>query len=252
MSRVVPAAVVAVAALGVAYVWVQHWRSRDRGAVQRGLEVAQARGCFTCHGPGGLRGMANPGHVDEEVPALAGGLVDQYARDEAELREWILDGLPRRFKDDPARMAQRREAVVRMPAFRTLLSAGELSDLVAYVTAVSDLHRPDDPKAEQGRRLAAQYGCFNCHGPQGRGAPPNPGSLKGYIPPWDGPDFADLVRDDAELREWILDGQPRRLAGSAAARYLRERQPVKMPAYRGHLGDGELDLLVAYVRWLRR
>ena len=44
MSRVVPAAVVAVAALGVAYVWVQHGRSRDRGAVQRGLEVAQARG----------------------------------------------------------------------------------------------------------------------------------------------------------------------------------------------------------------
>lgn len=251
MSRVWPAVAVALAVLGLVHGAVRHWRDAGRGAVQRGFEVAQTRGCFTCHGPGGLRGMANPGHGDEEVPALAGGLVDLYARDRAELREWIEDGLPRRFRDDPARMAQRRAAVIRMPAFGKLLSASELSDLLAYVAAVADLERPDDARAEQGRLLARQYGCFNCHGPQGRGAPANPGSRKGYIPPWDGPDFLDLVRDDVELREWILDGQPRRLGESVAARHFRERQPVKMPAYRQHIPGPEVDLLVVYIRWVR-
>ena len=41
--------------------------------------------------------------------------------------------------------------------------------------------------------------CTGCHGPQGRGSPPNPGSLKGYIPSWDGADYPDLVEPSMDL-----------------------------------------------------
>jgi mono/diheme cytochrome c family protein len=120
------------------------------------------------------------------------------------------------------------------------------------VKAVSDFEKPEDAKAEAGRQVALQYGCFNCHGPQGRGALDNPGSLKGYVPGWDGPDYADLVRSEDEAREWILDGRPQRLRDSRLARFFMDRQKVPMPAYREHLTDAEVGALLAYIRWLRQ
>ena len=46
----------------------------------------------------------------------------------------------------------------------------------------------------------------------GAGGVPNPGSFKGYVPGFWGADFDELVRDDAELREWIETGRVRRIA----------------------------------------
>ena len=80
---------------------------------------------------------------------------------------------------------------------------------------------------------------------------PNPGSFKGVIPSWEGDDFLELVRDDEELRGWILDGGIPRLIDHPIARRFIARQVVSMPAYRGVLEDGELEALVAYIRWLR-
>jgi mono/diheme cytochrome c family protein len=228
------------------------WRVRNLGRVQRGWIVAAEKGCFTCHGPGGIRGMANPGHAEEEVPPWSGGLVTMYVQSEQDLREWILDGLPQRIKKDPQQMKLREKAVVDMPAWRGLLSDRELDDLVAYVKAVSDFDVPQDEKADEGRKIADRMGCFNCHGPQGRGAAPNALAFKGYIPPWDGADFVELARDEAEIREWILDGAAKRIANSAAGRFFLERQPIKMPAYRGYLTDAEVDRLLDYIRWLRQ
>jgi mono/diheme cytochrome c family protein len=247
-------AVVGASALigGLVYGGREAWRGRSLGRVQRGWEVAAAKGCFTCHGPGGVRGMANPGHADEEVPPWSGGLVTMYVQSEPELREWILDGLPQRIRNDPQLMKQREKAVIEMPAWRGLISESELTDLVAYVKAASDFETPQDEKADEGRKVAERMGCFNCHGPQGRGAAPNALAFKGYIPPWDGPDFVELARDDAEAREWILDGASKRVAGSATGRFFLERQPIKMPAYRGHLTDAEVDRLLDYIRWLRQ
>ncbi len=247
------AVVGALALLGGIVFGARHlWQGRTLGRVQRGWEVAARKGCFTCHGPGGIRGMANPGHAEEEVPPWSGGLVTMYVQNEAELREWIRDGLPQRIKNDPQQMKMREKAVVEMPAWRHLLSERELEDLVAYVKAASDFETPKDEKADEGRKVAERMGCFNCHGPQGRGAAPNALAFKGYIPPWDGPDVLELARDDAEIREWILDGKSKRVAGSAAGRFFLERQPIKMPAYRGHLSDAEVDRLLDYIRWLRQ
>jgi mono/diheme cytochrome c family protein len=247
--RVILAAALAVlAAAGLLY-W--HWRTRNIGAVQRGYEIAQEKGCFTCHGPGGLRGMANPGYGLDEVPALAGGLVTMYVEDEAEIREWILDGLPRRIRDDPAQMKLRENALISMPAWRDFLSARETDDLVAFVKAVSDLEAPPEGPATQGKEVADRLGCFNCHGPQGRGSPPNLRAFKGYIPAWDGADFTELARNDDEVREWILDGRPKRLENHPVARFFLGRQPIQMPGYRGHITDAEVEQLLAYIRWAR-
>lgn len=235
-------------ALG-AYHW---WRTKNVSAVQRGFEVAARHGCFNCHGPAGTRGMPNPGYGLDDVPAFTGGLMTMYAKNEAEIREWIQDGMAKSVRDDPKQRALRQKAIIAMPAWRGVIGGGDLDDLVAFVKAASDFEKPQEEPAEEGRRLAAKLGCFNCHGPQGRGCAPNPGSFMGYVPSWDGADFPELAENDAEVREWILDGVTRRFRDNSVARYFLERQQVKMPAYRGHLGDSDVDRLVDYVHWLRK
>ena len=64
--------------------------------------------------------------------------------------------------------------------------------------------------------------------------------------------LADLARDEGEIREWILYGRPRRLQEQRAARFLLDRQPIKMPAYQGHVTEAELGELLAYIRWVRQ
>jgi mono/diheme cytochrome c family protein len=168
------------------------------------------------------------------------------------LREWILDGMPRRVRQD----AELREALeataIRMPAWRGRLSEAQVDDLIAYLRALASADLPDDPAIWAGHAVAERLGCFRCHGPGGRGASRNPGSLKGYIPPWDGRDFADLVEDEAELREWILDGRPQRLQANPLARFFLDGQAIRMPGFRGQIKEEELRGLEAYIGWLRR
>ena len=251
MRRLPSLLVVAAVGCLVAATAVSSWRDRSVGAVQRGARVAEAQGCYTCHGPGGQHGAPDPGRAFEEVPVWT-GLVAMYVEQESELREWVLDGLPKRVRDDPAEMKERATATLRMPAWRGRLSARETDDLVAYLKAVEDLEKPPDGPPRDGRDAADRYGCFRCHGPQGRGSLPNPGSLKGYIPGWDGPDFPELAKDDAEIREWVLSGKVARLEANPAARFFLGRAMVKMPSYRGHIEPAELDRLVDYVHWLRQ
>jgi mono/diheme cytochrome c family protein len=245
-------ALVVLLVLGVAaYAAFHHWRTKNISSVQRGWLVAHERGCFSCHGPGGIRGMANPGHGYEEVPTLSGGLITMYAESEAEIREWILDGMPQRLRRDPEQMKLREKAIIEMPAWRGMIGGRDLEDLVAFVKAASDFEKPQDEGAREGMKVAESYGCFNCHGPQGRGTMPNARAFKGYIPSWDGADFPELAANEQEIREWILDGATKRFLANPLARFFLERQPIKMPAYRGHIGDAEVDRLVDYIRWVR-
>jgi hypothetical protein len=125
----------------------------------------------------------------------------------------------------------------------------QLADLVAYYRAVADFgEMPEEGRA--GYRAARELGCFGCHGPGGLIGASNPRSLKGYIPPWRGRDYRELVRDEAELKAWILDGAIPRLESNRAARYFTTRQVVKMPAYRGVVTDSTLVDVMGYVRWV--
>jgi mono/diheme cytochrome c family protein len=228
--------VVSVTAI-TAVLW---WRSANVGAVQRGADLALAKGCLGCH--------AGPG----ESPSLPRTFTDLDDVERETLRDWILDGMPRRVRQDPELREALEAAAIRMPAWRGRLSEAQVDDLIAYLRALASADLPDDPAIRTGYAVAERLGCFRCHGPGGRGASRNPGSFKGYIPPWDGRDFAELVVDEAELREWILDGRPKRLQANPLARFFLDRQLIRMPAFRGQVKEEELRALEAYIGWLRR
>jgi mono/diheme cytochrome c family protein len=245
MRRLLPLLVglLALAGTGV----VAWWRSHDVGPVQLGARLAAERGCLSCHGAAGR--LADPDGTlgVGSVPSFDHDDVTSYAQSEAEIREWIRDGKPRRLRegrgDEPA-------PVLAMPAWRDRLSAREVDQLVAWIKAVSDFE-PVPEAVSGGRDAAARLGCFACHGASGRFDTPNPGSLKGHIPSWTGKDFLELARDDAEIREWIRDGSPRRLRENPVAAYFLRRQAIRMPAYGGRASEEDVARILAYIRWLR-
>lgn len=225
----------------------------------RGALSAEKLGCFACHGPRGTGGIPNPGSKEKDVPAWDGGNAMMYVKNEQEIREWILLGYPKRLehklgKESAGENADRaydtRSSLpLRMPAFAGTLSGKKLDDLIAFYKAVAAFETLP-PDAREGYRAASRSGCFGCHGPGGRLGASNPRSFKGYIPPWNGRDFGDLVRNEDELRHWILDGNIERFESNPLARYFTRRQVIQMPAYRSVLSDAEIDAVVAYIHWL--
>jgi mono/diheme cytochrome c family protein len=222
------------------------WRSHNVGPVQRGARLAAERGCLSCHGEAGRLADPEGDRGTFGAPSFEHEDVTTYAKSRDEIAEWILDGRPRRLRDG----AEGEEAVLRMPAWRERLSPAEVEHLVAYVAAVSDFD-PVPAWVATGRATAGRFGCFACHGPQGRGDTPNPGSLKGYIPSWSGADFEELARDEAEIREWVRDGSPKRLRENPVAAFFMGRQAIRMPAYGDRVTEEELERIVAYIGWLR-
>jgi mono/diheme cytochrome c family protein len=240
-SAIVAALAAAAAASGAVY----GWRTHNVGLVERGARLAASRGCLSCHGPQGRLADPEGRRGIGPVPAFDHEDVSAYARSEAEIREWILDGRPRRLGDP-----EEPRPLLRMPAWRGRLTAGEVDALVAWLEAAADFTTPP-PEAAAGRETAAGLGCFACHGPGGRRDTPNPGSLKGYIPSWSGADFPELARDESEVREWVRDGAPRRLRANPVASWFMGRQAIRMPAFGERVSDEELRRVGAYIRWLR-
>lgn len=251
-----------------AWGFLDHMRTPKLTPELRGYELAERLGCHGCHGPGGTGGVSNPQSREGHIPAWDGGTAMMYIESEDEIREWILEGRPWRMvlrdslrarhapldtmPSGVALLPRPSDPValpVRMPAYRDVVDERELEDLVAYYKAVANYG--DMPaQARAGYRAARAHGCFGCHGPGGLIGVRNPRSFKGYIPPWHGSDFEELVRDDGELRAWILDGTIARLDGNRGARFFTRRQIVKMPAYRGVLPDSSVADVMAYIRWV--
>jgi mono/diheme cytochrome c family protein len=238
----------AVAVLAAAMVLVATRSRWQRAAldtpIQRGRLLAEKMGCFGCHGPGGGQPIPNEGARDGEVPAWTGGTWAAWNRDEDDVRSWILKGRTSRRGPDAG-------ALIPMPPYENRLTPKETDALVAYVLAVSNFGRMTDAAAAAGREVAYRLGCFGCHGDEGRGLVMNPGSFKGYIPPWDGDDYPELVRDDTELRQWVRDGICERLHENPAARRILEAQTIAMPAYRTIVSDDDLKAIAAYIAWVR-
>jgi mono/diheme cytochrome c family protein len=244
------AVALAVCAAGALPAMRAFWWAREANPIRRGGEVAARAGCFGCHGPQGGNGVPDPA-AGEPVPEWTGGVPMMYVDGPDEIREYILDGISKRRAASPAARAARERAAIRMPAYRGALAPGDVDDLVAYVAAVARLAPIDDPAGARGRDLVTTHRCESCHGPAGAGGLRNPGSFKGYVPGWLGPDFGDLVRDDAELRQWILDGGIQRLSGDRLAARFLSRQRVRMPAYKAALSSADADAIGAYIRRLR-
>ena len=256
-SLVVGAVLTALVVGAASYIWI---RSPRLTPELRGHALAGELGCFACHGPGSTGGIPNPGSDEKEVPAWDGGTSMMYVENEAEIREWILYGHPRRLEgkehdhtDDGDHGHDENgdeEALLEMPAYEELISPGELEDLVAYYKAVAVFEpMPDDVRA--GHRVARRVGCFGCHGVGGLVGSSNPRSFKGYIPPWRGADYSELVRNEDELGQWILDGTIDRFEANPLARFFTRRQVIEMPAYRERLTGEEVDDIIRYIGWLQ-
>ena len=219
-------------------------------AAERGRRLAERTGCFACHGPGGIRGARNPGRTDRTVPTFEGDVM-MFAKMPEEIHEWIHDGVTAKRSQSQTWRDQRERGALKMPAFKGKLSGRQIEDLVAFVMAVSGMPEPEDTLAARGLERGEALGCVGCHGPGGRLANRNPGSLKGYVPSWDGMDFPDLVRDRAEFGQWVERGVSKRFERNLVARFFLRRAVLRMPAYERHLAAGDVDALWAYVRWLR-
>ena len=242
---------VAIAAVVVAVVLVAAISVRPRlTAPERGRRIAEANGCFGCHGAEGMHGTANPGRLDATVPSFTGALM-MYATNADQVREWIEDGSTASKRASTSWQAERKKGALRMPAFEKRLTRREIDDLVAFVMAAAGEPAPEDSLPSAGLDRAGALGCFGCHGTGGRFARPNPGSFKGYVPPWDGPDFPELVANRAEFDEWVTSGVSKRFASNPMAMFFLKRAPLKMPHYQTHLEPGDLDAMWAYVGWLR-
>src|SRR5262245_36744028 len=237
--------------------WIAYPHLRDvlfpseTTSAERGHDVAVSLGCFACHGPGGGGGVHNPGSKEGEVPAFTEQTQMMYVKNTDDLREYVLDGAPKRRREDPDYVAKMEKAGLRMPAYRGFLSDAQLEDLVAYLRATSGQLVPDEKQAAKGADLAIELDCFSCHGPLGAGGEPNPGSFKGYIPGFWGTDFAELVLNDDELREWIAEGHLDRIKDHPIGGIYFKRQRIQMPAYGQFIAPEDVDALVAYVKWIR-
>jgi len=242
LAALVLAEAAALAAIAVRARWLA---AAEGSPLRRGQRVAERMGCFGCHGPGGSGGIPDPDSRAGDVPSWVGGTWMMYNHEPGDVRAWILDGHAPGQKADAG-------ALIKMPGFRGRMSDAELDDLTVYVLTVSQFGELSDPKVSAGRDVGLRFGCFGCHGAEGRGLIADPGSLKGYVPAWDGDDYADLVHGDDELRQWVRKGACDRLHANPAARHFLEGEAIQMPAYGDRVKPAELEALVAYVHWVRQ
>ncbi len=96
----------------------------------------------------------------------------------------------------------------------------------------------------RGLDVATRAGCFSCHGPMGASGIPDP-TLGEEVPPWSGGAFMMYVKNEDEVREFVLDGVSVRRARSESANARRERAAIRMPAYRDTLSSRQVDDVVA-------
>lgn len=241
--------VVAVVAAATPILLPVAMRARADNPIWHGMREAQEHGCYNCHSAPNNRELLNPGSTADTVPSFAGGNLMMYVDRPAEIEEWIRDGVSRARRDDPKHQAALKTQAIRMPAFGAILDGDDVQALRDYLLAVDDYYSPADETAKHGEEIARQQ-CMSCHNVGGAGGLANPGSPFGYVPAFFGPDFHDLVKNEAELREWVKTGSSRRVAKLPLAGWFWKRQKIAMPAFADHLSEEDLAGLVAYIDWL--
>ena len=239
-----------VAAVSLPALVREWWAVRASNPVRRGARLAGELGCFSCHGPHGAGGVADPTATTGEVPSWSGGTWMMYVNSDEQIRQFILDGVSHARRESTAAAAERERMTIRMPAYRGWVGARDVDDLVAAFKVLSHMVAPPEGSpARRGLELAQRWNCASCHGPAGSGGLANPGSFAGFVPGWYGADFEDLVRGRGEFDAWVREGAIPRLAERPLASYYLERQRLHMPAYRAFTSE-ELDDLWTYVQWL--
>jgi mono/diheme cytochrome c family protein len=119
---------------------------------------------------------------------------------------------------------------------------------LAYPSVRARVLGLEETAAVRGQRLAARLGCFGCHGPQGSGGTPNPGSREETVPAFTERTQMMYAKTIEDLRGYVLHGAPRHKREDPAYRARMEAAALRMPAYRDFVSDAELDDLIAYLR----
>lgn len=219
--------------------------------VLRGRLLTESEGCISCHGPSTAPEIPNPGSRWGSVPAFGGGNAFMYVQSPEEMAEFIRLGAKASWLESDTVRERLETQRLRMPAFDHL-SDRQVDDLVAYVQAADGFQLPGNDEVQTGRQLAREHGCIACHGVEGSGGLPNPGSLGGFIPGFAGGNFPDLVTDEAEFRQWVRTGTSRRLEANPLVRWFWQRQRISMPTYDEEaLAEEDLTALWAWVQELR-
>lgn len=185
--------------------------------------------CAQCHGERGRGG------VSTDVPALS-----QVGKEltVAQLTQIINHGL--------GESANPKKPY--MPVWGQVISAHQVSDLVAYIRAgLPSVPGTTPPPvitgqgaAVEGGLLYQRYGCVNCHGPNGLGGVPNPQSPDKAIPALSGADFFEEFNTDKKIIDVIRSGS-----------VLGQAPIVSMPHWGGIIPDSQLQALVAYIKTLK-
>ncbi|MFQ5350478.1 MAG: c-type cytochrome [Thermoanaerobaculia bacterium] len=253
MRTRIAAALVAALLLALAALPLTRWAlgRRELNPILRGRLLAAEQGCVTCHWPWAQREIPNPGSRWGSVPRLAHGNARMYAADRIEIEQFIRHGAPDAWLEDAGVRARLEGQLLRMPAYEGNLSDRQISDLVAFASAVERVELPGTEGATEGRNIYWKYGCGVCHGIEGSGGLANPGSLGGFVPGFLGDNFADMVRDEAEFREWVVEGGIDRLEGNPLIRFFLRRQRISMPAYGEILTDEQISSLWQWIEEMR-
>jgi len=180
--------------------------------------------CAQCHG------LDGQGGVSPFVPALK----DAQRLTTTELKQIINHGAG--VSAEPKHPY--------MPVWGEVISDRQVDDLVAYIhaglpavpTATPIAVPTGQGAAVEGQALYTLYGCINCHGPNGLGGVPNPGSPDQAVPPLSGADFRSEFDTPDKIKEIIMGGS---VIGKAPI--------VAMPHWGGVLTDAQANDLVAYI-----
>jgi mono/diheme cytochrome c family protein len=135
-----------------------------------------------------------------------------------------------------------------MPVWHGIISKSQISDLVAYLHAglpAVDGAVPIAVPTNQGSAVAGSidyinFGCINCHGPNGLGGVPNPLSPDKTIPSLATADFRSEFNTPKKISDVIVSGS---VIGKAPI--------VAMPHWGTILSQQEINDLIAYLGTLK-
>jgi mono/diheme cytochrome c family protein len=135
-----------------------------------------------------------------------------------------------------------------MPVWRGIISKAQIADLVAYLHAglppVKDAVPLPVPKG-QGSAVAGSidyinFGCINCHGPNGLGGVPNPESPDTTVPALGTADFFKQFNTPQKIAAVITSGS-----------VIGKHPIVSMPHWGGILTHAQIEALIAYIDTLK-
>jgi len=157
----------------------------------------------------------------------------------------------RRVRDDPAQMSGRKKAVITMPPGGAFCprASWTISSPTSRRSRTS-IHRRRAVARAMGSDVAIKYGCSTATAPRDAAPRRIPARSSGYIPSWDGDDFAtsSMTTVRSAHGSWTAplsaSRRPDRdlLPGAAADPHARLSRTCR---------DAEVDRLIDYIRWLR-